>query len=544
MKSRTFTGPRSVDPRMVIVATCLTTACVWIATSAVPAIIPDIGRGLGASQSDLQWIGDIFPLVLASLLLPAGAALDRWGRRKGMILGLCAMSAGLIWSAWAGSATALILARGLSGVGAGFVFPATLATITSALPDERRSRAIAYWTISVLAGAIVGIFGAALLQPLAWWGAIFVMSGALTVVALLLVAYAVPETADAERASRDPLGVMLSLLAIGGLVFAVTEGPTRGWTSTTTLGPLIVGALSLLAFVAWELHTGRPLLDLRVFRDGRVAAASLSLFVIFAADFGMLYLLFQYFQLARGYDAIGVALLMAPSIFVFAPMALVGPAIADRRGLAPSLLGACSVCAGGLTVMALATPTVVGIVVGMMIFWGGLGAAMTPATRAITDALPAAQQGIASALNDVARELGTAVGIAVLGSMFKMAYRHDVVGILDRLPDGTKSAVKISPAVGIQVLADLGSAGLPGVGLVQDGVTTGWRLALLVGAAGVVGSGICIYRLGRRLPSACVSQADLDEPLTAAARTQDFHASRRPEADAAPAVFGQDVGDR
>ena len=192
---------------------------VMASTTCVTAAIPEIGRELSATQTEIQWIADAYPVVLAALLLPAGALLDRYGRRRGLVAGLLVLVGALLWSGLAGSPGELIASRCLAGVGGALVFPATLATITSVLGPQRRSRAVALWAASVMAGGGYGLVLSGAMVELSSWGAAFVVIAAMAGACLIAALLAVPETRDPEHAHIDPLGGVLSLVAIGALTW-------------------------------------------------------------------------------------------------------------------------------------------------------------------------------------------------------------------------------------------------------------------------------------------------------------------------------------
>lgn len=484
-------GVEHLHAGAVLFAASLAVVIVVAGVSSINVAIPLIGRELRAGQSELQWVADSYAMVVAALLLPFGALGDRLGRKRVMSAGLVVLAGSQVWAVAAGSATALIGARGLAGAGAAMIFPATLATITSAFPVEKRGRAVGVWVASASTGGILGILAAGALVEELWYGSIFVATGVGALVCLAVTLALVPDTSDPEHAHLDPPGALLSVVAVGGLVFGVTEGPVRGWTSTPTLVALLLGVLGCAGFVLQELRTARPLLDVRLFRHRAFTAGAVSVFLQFFAGFGFLFVAAQYLALIRGYDPLQTGLAFLPLGVLVVPLSSQGTRLADRfgRGAVGGVgLGAFAV---GFATLATLEPgsSYVRFLVGILIFGAGMALSAPPATEAIVEALPVAKQGVASAINDVARELGGALGIAALGSAFNASYRGAIADVGGGIPTEVVEAVRRSPGAGLAIAAELGAPGEAVAGLVRaafmDGfATTMWlgALALAVGA--------------------------------------------------------------
>jgi EmrB/QacA subfamily drug resistance transporter len=466
-------------------------------TAAGTTLLPAIALDLRPSQTEVQWIGDSYPLVLAALLLPAGGLLDRFGRKRGLIAGLVVMALALAAGAFATSPGPLILARCLAGVGAALVFPATLATISHVIPPERRGSAVGLWAATAIAGGLLGVLVTGALVEVAWWGSAFLAMAGLTLVCLVSTVLVVPETSEPEGAHLDPLGAVTSVLAVGGLVFAMTEAPVHGWTDGRVLATGLLGLIAGAAFVAWELRAPRPLLDLRLFRNAAVATSSVALFLMFVAIYGWFFLSFQYQAFVLGYSPFQTALGLMPlgvALMVTAPFA---PALARRYGRRLVIASALGVAAAAMALMALLGDSAdYAVLVPTFVLFGiGTGLGSTPPTEAILESLPPAQQGVASALNDAAREMGAAVGIAVLGSAFNAGYRGEVGDALAAVPEPLAEAVRSSPAAGFGAIAQAGAeAPLQLVDVIRDGVMAGWSLAFLVGATVTAGSALYVAR--------------------------------------------------
>jgi EmrB/QacA subfamily drug resistance transporter len=412
----------------ILAVLCLSLLIVGIDGTIVNVALPTLVRELGASSSQLQWIVDAYTLVFASFLLLAGSIGDRYGRKTALTVGIVLFGAGSLASAVAGSASTLILTRALQGFGAAFIMPSTLSILTNIFPAEERGRAIGIWAgVSGLGVAIGPITGGWLLGRY-WWGSIFLVNVPVIVIALLAGALLVPNSKDPESPPLDYLGAALSVSTLLCLLYAIIEGPGHGWTAPLILGAFALGAVLLFAFVKWETHVEHPLLDVSFFANPRFSAASIAVTLVFFAMFGSMFFLSQYLQFVLGYDALqsGVRLLpIAGALMVAAPLSsklvgVLGTKIVVTIGLvlvaaAMVLMSAATVTSGyGLVAVVL---TVIGI---------GMALAMAPATDSIMGSLPPEKAGVGSAVNDTTREVGGALGIAILGSITSSIYRHQI----------------------------------------------------------------------------------------------------------------------
>lgn len=486
--------PRVTHETLLVFASCGASALVMAGIGGIPVAMPFIGSDLRSSQSELQWISDITPLVLAALLLPAGAVLDRYGRKRGMVLGMIIMTGAMVWSGLCDSALQLIVSRGLAGLGAALVFPGTLATISSVLPSERRGLAVGFWALSVVVGAAFGFVLVGVLMSFWWWGSIFLTLAGLSAIVLVLILAVVPETVDPEHANFDPPGVVLSVIGVGALVLAVAEGPIHGWFHPFTIMAAGTGLLALTCFVGWELRCARPLIDLRVLRDPAVGAASVTLLVMMAVDYGLFFLFFMYESYILGYSPLRAAAGLIAICWPAVPLGIFGPAIARRFGKRVVMSTALLLCAGGTGLVAAFgdAGTYWSVAPGMVLFMCGLGLAIAPPTETILQALPAAQQGLASAINDLVRELGAAFGIAILGSAFNAGYRDKVTELLTGRDDAVADAIHKSPAAGLEAAPDGVERGRI-VDIIHIGFHSGFEIAgtvatiMLIAAAVFVG---------------------------------------------------------
>jgi EmrB/QacA subfamily drug resistance transporter len=353
-------------------------------------------------------------------------------------------------------ATPLIVMRGVLGIGAALVMPATLSTITSTFPPKQRTRAVGAWAGVAGASAILGLLTSGLLLESWSWRSVFGLNVVLAAAAILGAARFVPESAEPDAPRLDLVGAALTVAGLGALVYSVIEAPTQGWDSARTIAGITVGLLILAGFVRWELSRPNPLIDPRLFRHRAFAAATLSITVQFFAFFGLVFLLLQYLQLVRGNTPLVAALSLVPMALAMMPSA---------RAIAPRLsqhIGSAKVCVLGLGLITGALVVLSRLnedssywllLTGLIPLGAGMGLAMTPATTAITDALPLAKQGVGSAMNDLARELGGALGIAVLGSLLQSTYRSnlDVTGLDAQAAEQARSSLALAAHLGRSV---------------------------------------------------------------------------------------------
>lgn len=459
-------APVLVDPRRrraVLVVVALALMMVVSAVSGLNVALPGLARDVGATQSELQWIVDAYTLVFAGLLLPAGALGDRYGRRGVLVVGLVVFGAAAAAALAVESAGPLVVLRAVMGAGAALVMPTTLSVITTSFPEEERARAVGVWVGVAGGGAVLGLFGSAVLLEFYAWNSFFALNVALAVLALAGTFAVVPSSRAGQPPRADAVGAVLSLLGVTALVFGIIEGPVRGWTDPLVAVGLAGGLAALGSFVAWELRRAEPLLDPRLFRLRGFGTGSLSLTAQFFAAFGFFFIILQYLQLVVGKSPLQAAVALLPLPFVLIPLARHAPVLAARVGI--NRLGSAGLAslAAGLLVMTLLDtdfryPV---FVTGLVLFGVGMALAGTPATTAITASLPPQKQGVASAVNDTARELGSALGIAVLGSVLNASYRTGLEAAVAGLPaEVAEQARDALPAA--QAIAErLGPAGAP-----------------------------------------------------------------------------------
>jgi MFS family permease len=388
-------APSRTRPGVVTAVVCLALAAVVAAMSSLNVALPEIARATHATQTQLAWIIDAYSLVFASMLLPAGAIGDRYGRRLALIAGLTIFGGASAVAMTAHSAAELIGVRAVMGLGAALVMPATLSTITGTFADEQRTRAVSVWAAVAGGAAVLGLLVSGLVLEVWSWPSVFGLNVILAAAAVAGTIRFVPESAEHDTPRLDLTGALLAVTGLVAVVYSIIEAPSQGWTSARTLAGLAAGLVILAGFVAFE-----------------------------------------------------------------------------RRRRAPMLL-----------------------VAGLIPLGAGMGLATTPATSGITSALPAARQGVGSALNDLSRELGGAVGIAVLASLLTGAYQsHLHLTSTTRLPAAQVSLARSSVAVATHLGGTVAAQA-------QNAFADGMHLALYVAAGIVTAAAAGVATLLRRRPS-------------------------------------------
>jgi len=419
---------RRASTSAVTAVVCLALGAVTAAMASLNVALPDLARATQATQTQLEWIIDAYSLAFAALLLPAGALGDRYGRRRALLAGLAIFGAASAVAMTASSANELILLRGLIGVGAALVMPATLSTITSSFPPAERTRAVSVWAAVAGGAALLGVLGTGVLLEWFSWRSAFAVNVVLAAVAIAGTIVVVPESSHPGAPPLDKVGALLTMAGLTALVFSIIEAPEAGWGSARTLGGIGGGLAVLVVFTGWELRAAHPMLDVRYFRNRHLSAGSMSIFIQFFAFFGFNFVVLQYLQGVRGNSPLAAGASMLPLVATMMPTGRITPRLTAR-------FGARAVCASGLVLIAAGLVVIsrVGtaspywlLLAGLIPLGAGMGAAMTPATAGITEGLPAAQQGVGSALNDLSREVGGALGIAVIGSIVTAVYRSNL----------------------------------------------------------------------------------------------------------------------
>jgi EmrB/QacA subfamily drug resistance transporter len=510
-------APPGLSPRrrtLVLASMCLALVLVVAGVTMLVNALPLIAEELNLSQSKQAWVVDAYALPFAALLMIAGGLGDRYGRRGALLAGTALFGIGALLSAMTDSGNALLAYRAVMGVGSALIMPGTLSTITSVFPPAQRARAVGIWVGFAMSGGTLGILASGALLEWFWWGSVFVVAAVVALATFLAIALAVPSTCASEPVSLDAGGTLFSVLGIGGLVFGIIEGPEQGWTSSLTIAGLAIGLVSLVLFVWWELRVDDPLLDPRLFRLRGFGTGTAGLFIMFLAMFGFFLVSLQFLQLILGYSPLNAAFGLLPQMLVMMPLAIISAPLSLRVGQRRlSTIGLLIGAVGMASFLALDTDSSYWqFLVGVLIIAVALGLAMTPATTAIVNSLPLAKQGVASAVNDVSREIGVVVGVAVLGSAFNIAYRSRISDELDGLSPEIADGAREAPVIALQHAESLGgSRGADLTAAAESAFMSGLRSAVLIGAVLLALAGLYTWWRGPSLASVSARDAEAED---------------------------------
>ncbi|HEY7486801.1 MAG TPA: DHA2 family efflux MFS transporter permease subunit [Streptosporangiaceae bacterium] len=398
-------------------------------TTIVNVAIPTLSAQLHAGATALEWIIDSYTLVFAALLLPAGNLGDRYGRHRALAVGMAVFGAASLGAALSSSAAELIAWRAVMGAGAALVTPATMAILTSVFTDAaERAKAIGIWSAMSGLGVAIGPTAGGWLLAHYSWSAIFAVNLPIVALAMIGGRFLVPPSMAPHRTRFDLVGIVLAVFAFGMLTYAVIEAGSAGWTSAPTLVRGAVSAALLVAFAAWERHTDHPMVDLSLFRNPGFTAASAAIMILFFGLAGATFVLTQILQFVLGYSPLAAGVRSLPAALALAVGAPVGTRLAGRFGIRVTVTAGLITAAAGLGVFALATGQsgYVHYLIASTIMTAGIGLTMAPATQSIMASLPPAKAGIGSAVNNATRNLGTVLGVAIVGSIAATIYRHDM----------------------------------------------------------------------------------------------------------------------
>ena len=416
----------------------------------VNVALPSIQRDLHAPVSGLQWTVDAYTLVLASFLILAGSTADRVGRRRIFQTGLVLFTLGSLLCSLAPALGWLVAFRVLQAIGGSMLNPVALSIITNTFTDPaERARAIGIWgSVFGLSLALGPILGGALIASVGW-RAIFWVNIPVGLTALVLTALFVPESRAPHARRADPVGQVLVITALASLTYATIEGPGSGWASARTLGCFSLAAATLIALIRYELRRAEPLIDLRFFRSAPFSGATVIAVCAFAALGGFLFLNTLYLQDVRGYSALhaGLCLLpMAATIVVCAPLS--GRILASRGPRLPLAVAGTALMASGILLTRLTTSTPIGWLIVCYLALGiGTGMVNPAITNTAVSGMPRSQAGVAAAIASTSRQVGTALGVAVMGS-----------AVLSALHGPLRTGFAGASHVGWWIIADCGAA--------------------------------------------------------------------------------------
>ena len=478
---------------------CITLLIITLDNTILNVAIPALVRDLNATTSELQWIVDGYTLVFAGLLLTMGSVGDRFGRKGALMVGLAIFGTGSVLSGLAQNATQLIFTRASMGVGAALIMPATLSLLTNIFRDPReRARAIGAWAaVAGASGALGPVIGGFLLQHFSW-GAVFFVNVPVIIVALVAGWFLLPSSKDTDAPRLDLFGAALSIVGLVAVLWAIIEAPAKGWGDSTVVAYLGIGVVVLIGFVVWELTSSHPMLDVRFFKNRRFSAANVAITLVFFAMYGQMFLGTQYLQTVLGYSALESGLRMLPMALLMVAVAPLAPRLVERVGTKLVVGSGMLIAAAGLAVIA-TVPVSDGylhILIGFCLASTGMALTMAPATESIMGSLPPAKAGVGSAMNDTTRQMGGALGVAILGSVFAMVYRPGMAEQLAGTGLSSEQLGRAQDSIGgaIQVAAELpAQAAQSLINVAKGQFVDGMHTALMVGVVVILAAAAIVF---------------------------------------------------
>ncbi|MFG2141375.1 DHA2 family efflux MFS transporter permease subunit [Streptomyces sp. NPDC048650] len=476
---------------------------------AMKTIATPAPSGLGATQSELEWAINSYTLVFAGLLFTSGLLGDRLGRKKVLLSGLVVFGAGSVLAGMAASPAELIAFRAVMGLGGAFVMPATLAVLMNVFERDEQPRAIGIWAGGVGLAIAIGPIAGGLLLDHFWWGSVFLVNVPIVLIALATMAVLVPDSKDPSPGRLDPLGVLLSVIGLVLLIYGIIRGgQLADFTDPQVLGTILGGLAALTVFVLHQKRSDHPSIDISYFRKPAFSAAIAAVALVFFALMGVTFFIVFYVQSVRGYSPLEAGLLILP-------LAVAQMVFSPRARHAVDRFGARAVCTAGMLTVAvtmsglllLDTDTPIWVLEAVFFLQGtGMAHIMPPVTVAVMQSLPREKAGSGSALNNVFRQVGGTLGVAVLGSLLSTTYRN---GIQDRLaalpgvPAPARHAAGESVEATLALARQLGPAGQDLIAAARNAFVHAMHVTALGSAATAVVGAVVVaaFLPGRMAPA-------------------------------------------
>lgn len=509
-------NPEAVYARRwaILAVLALSLVVIGLDNTVLNVAIPTLQRTFQASAAELQWMVDAYVLVFAGLLLTMGALGDRFGRARALQVGLVLFGAASVAGALSTDASHVIAARAVMGIGGALIMPSTLSIISNVFPRDERGKAIAIWAgVSGLGIGLGPIVGGALIENFSW-SAVFLLNVPVVVIALIGGSLLVPESRDPSKPPLDLPGAALSIGAVGALVYGIIEAPSAGWTDALTLTAFGSAALLGVAFVVREVRTSAPMLDLALLRKPRFSAGAAAIALTFFAMFAMIFGLTQYLQFVLGKSAFEAGVLMLALALGIPIGANLSVRMVARFGTRRVLMAAMAFVAAGLLLVSTWDAATPDWVIGLTLFGLAVSIAnvMAPSTEAVMGAVPEEKAGVGSATNDLVRQLGGALGVAIVGSLMNTVYRDRMTDAVADLPPHFAELARDSVGAATVIAGGLGgAAGEALAAAAQTAFIEALTTAAPVTAGVVLVSAVVI---GRFMPA----RAEAESELAAAAQ--------------------------
>ncbi|WP_181786421.1 MFS transporter [Streptomyces phytophilus] len=463
-------------------------------TTILNVALPTLAADTGASAGELQWIIDSYAVVYAAAMLPAGFLGDRFGRRKLLIVGLVIFLGGSIIGTLVDTPGALIGARTVMGLGAALIMPLTLSLIPTLFKGEEQTKAIAIITVGVSIGLPLGPLISGWLLDHFWWGSVFVINIPLVAVGILAAVLLIPETKDPAAPKIDIISTVLGILGLGALVYGVIEAPSEGWGDPVILATITGGALMLVGLVLREKRQPRPMVDLELLRNPIFGWNTTFLILGMFVFMGLLFVLPQYLQVIQGNDAFGTGLRLMPLMAGMIVVAKIVPPLSQKFGTRPQVIAGLLIMSGAMFLgSATDENTGYGYAVVWMILVGlGTSLVMVSALDTALGVLPKGKEGTGSSLSTTLRQVGGAIGIALLGSVLNAVFtsKVDTSGVPAEAADAAEESVVAAQAVAAQLdVPQLAQSA-------ESAFVSGMSAVLLIcGIAGVLAAVLAAFKL-------------------------------------------------
>lgn len=493
----------------ILIVLCLSTMVLVVDSMALTVAVPAMTEDLGASAQQTQWILDSYVLVFAGLLLTSGSLGDRFGRRRVMLIGLVLFGVASLAALFAANPGEVIAVRVAMGVGGALIMPSTLSILITVFDEDERPKAMAAWSSVSMLGLVGSpVLGGVLIDHFSWH-AIFLVNVPVVVLAVAAGLALMPESRGPWQ-KPDPLGAVLSAVGMTALVGWIIEIPQRGAFGGTSLPILAAAVAGLAGFVVWERRTASPMVPLALFKHRNFSGGSLSLTLVQIGNGGLLLVLTQYLQFVLGYSPVKAGMAFLPLAVTALAGNVAGAGLAARIGNRVLVLVGMLVMAASFALLStvgadsgFAVPAVALGLLGL-----GAGLAMPAAIGALMGTIPAEKAGVGSALNDTIQQAGTALGIAILGSMLAGGYKNE-------MPSDAPAEARHS--IGEALAAANGDQGL--VHAAREAFTTAMSTTFLVSAIGVVAAALLaavVMRDGKSEAAKAGSAEPADAERTAA----------------------------
>jgi EmrB/QacA subfamily drug resistance transporter len=433
--------------RYTLIAAILGSTVVFLDSTVVNVALPAIAEDLDAGLAGQQWVVEAYLLALVSLLLVGGALGDQRGRRLMFVVGLTGFGITSVLCAIAPSDEILVGARALQGIAGALLVPGSLALVAAAFDGAARGAAVGTWTAWTGISTIIGPAGGGVLVDALDWRWIFWVNVPLVAATILLTLRHVEESKDPEMVPGiDWVGILLSAVGLGGPVFALIEQPIYGWSDPIVFAPLIVGLISLAAFLAWERRTKHPMLELGLFRIRNFAVANLATLAAYAGLIGGFFFITLFLQQTAGYSALEAGLATTPvSIMLFVLSPRFGRIASGTGPRLPMTIGP---IVGGIGMLLFirvgSDPSYLTDVLPAAILFGlGLAAMVAPLTATVLDSVEQRHAGVASGINNGISRVAGLLAIAVLGAVIAGQFK----GTVDENLSGTQLSPRAEQAV-------------------------------------------------------------------------------------------------